>query len=234
MSNQNVWDDVDIFGGRIFEPSPSLTIKKNVGTEYIGSWKFYLTLILLLVMFISIAIIAMPENFCKVSKPPMELIARYEVGAGPSFLGITFVIGYLLIYGCTYGKMKFTGETEHFWRYTRVYFFTSFIIALAFIFFCKSRWWSEFPLFFCKSGWWPWLSLVFFGFGILCFLISVVSWSKHKKLVYQSAWEHFGNGQKFLIIQKRHDVMLYELKDKINEVEYEKIVQQKKMQHKSI
>ncbi|PKL46522.1 MAG: hypothetical protein CVV39_07120 [Planctomycetes bacterium HGW-Planctomycetes-1] len=210
MSNQNVWDDVDIFGVRIFEPNPSLTIKKNVGTGYISSWKFYLTFILLLAMFISMAIIAMPEYFFKVSKP-MGMSGRDEVG----FFRITFLIGYLLIYGCTYGKMKFTGETEQFWQYTRTYFFTSFVFALALIFFCK-------------SGWWFWLSFIFFCFGILCFFIAAVSWSKHKKLVYQFAWENLGDGQKFLIIQKGHDVMLYELKDKINEVEYEKIVQQKK------
>lgn len=210
MSNQNVWDDVDIFGVRIFEPDPSLTIKKNVGTEYSSSWGLYLTFILLLAMFIGIAIIATPEYLFKVSKP-MEMSGRDEVG----FFRITFLIGYLLIYGCTYGKMKFTGETEQFWQYSRTYFFASFVFALGL-------------MFFYKSGWWFWLSFIFFGFGILCFLIAAVSWSEHKKLVYQFAWENLGDGQKFLIIQNGHDVMLYELKDKINKFEYEKIVQQKK------
>jgi hypothetical protein len=211
MSNQNVWNDVDIFGMRIFEPDPSLTIKKNVGTEYfISSWKTNLTFILLFISFSSILIIAMPEYFFEVSKP-MEMSGRDEVG----FFRIIFLIGYLLIYGCTYGKMKFTGETEQFWHYTIVYFFAMLMFALGLIF-CY------------ESGWWRWLSFIFFGFGILCFLMAAGFWSGHKKLVYQFAWEDLGNGQKFLIIQNGHDVMLYELKDKINEVEYEKIVQQKK------
>jgi hypothetical protein len=209
MSNQNVWDNVDIFGVRIFEPDPCLVVKKNIGTGYFGSFGTFLTAISFLVMFFGIVIIAiMPESYFKVPKP--DEFADQEDGT----FRIIYLIGYLFIYGYTCGKMSFTGETEQFWHYSRTYCFTNFVFALGLIFFYK-------------SGWWPWLSLIFFGFGIFCFLIAASFWSAHKKLVYQFAWENLGDGQKFLIIQKGHDVMLYELKDKINEVEYEKIVQQK-------
>lgn len=192
MSNQNVWDDVDVFG-------VDVTIKKNVGNGYISSWENFLIVVSWLALLAGII-----------------LIITTLQEEGDKFNRIIFLVGYLFIWGFTYGKMVLMGETKKFRQYIRIYFFASFAFALGLIFYDE-------------SGWWSWLGFAFFCLSILCFYIARKHWTDHKELINASSWEHIGNGQKFLIIiQNDFDVMLYELKDKIYKWEYDEIAQIRK------
>jgi MFS family permease len=204
MSNQNAWDNV---GFGIYDNS--LTIKKNVGHES-SSWEQFLTIMSVLAGILALGTLSV-FHFLLLPTEPLK-----------KDLGMAFwlPIVSLLVYGGSYGKMTFTGETKKFWQYTRLYFFAIFAFGIGLLFFYR------FPI----SGWWFWLSFIFFGLGVACFYISGVRWFEHKDLVYQFNWKYLGDGQKFLIIQNGTDVMLYELKDKINKFEYEKIIQQRKTQ----